>query len=65
MEQEEDWKEAFHKVFTKINERFNSSNQILNEGILPKFNNVEEALKYFNAVPYDEWLNNARKKYNI
>lgn len=65
MENNDDWMKEFHKVFTKINERFESASEIITENVPLKFNSIEEARRYFKSIPFSEWLNKAREKYDI
>ena len=37
----------------------------LNESQTPKFNSIEEANKYYNAIPFEEWENKMFEKYGL
>lgn len=65
MEQDEDWMKAFNKVFDRIDERYNSSIKPVNESNMPKFNSIEEFRRYYNSIPFSEWLNKVKGKYDI
>lgn len=55
----------FDKVFTRINERFDNSSQVILENTHLNFSSVEEARQYFKSIPFSDWLNNAKGKYDI
>ncbi len=65
MEQEEDWMNAVKEVCDRIDKRYNSTTKLVNESNMPKFNSVEEFRRYYNSIPFSEWLNKAKEKYNI
>lgn len=60
--------ENFEKGWNKIEElskKAEEDSKRLNESLKPRFNSIEEALKYYNATPFSECENNMRDKYNI
>ncbi len=63
--EKEDWIGVFDKLFDKINRRCEMQKNMINEDPIPKFNSIEEARRYYHSIPFSEWLNKAKKKYNI
>ena len=39
--------------------------KLLSENAPTIFNSGEEFMKYYNAIPFEEWENNMREKYGI
>lgn len=39
--------------------------QRLDESATPRFNSIEEANRYYNAIPFQEWENKIFKEYGI
>lgn len=58
--------ENFEKGWNKIEElskKAEEDSKRLNESLKPRFNSIEEALKYYDATPFSEWENNMRRRY--
>ncbi|MBR5148962.1 MAG: hypothetical protein IKV15_07170 [Bacteroidaceae bacterium] len=58
--------EIFEKGWNKIEElskKAEEDSKRLNESLKPRFNTIEEALKYYNATPFSEWESNMKRKY--
>lgn len=49
----------------EMREKSAKERKLLSENAPKKFNSVEEVMKYYNAIPFEEWENNMREKYGI
>lgn len=54
----------FEKSWRKIEEISRRAQaRILKEGKAPEFNTIEEALEYYHAIPFEEYLKQIYEKY--
>ena len=66
---EEDLTEENLRVFWEeidaLEEKADRDSKILQESFPQQFNSVEEANRYFNAIPFNEWENKIFAKYGV
>lgn len=59
--------EKFEKgwsIIEELSQRAEESSKMLCESSKPKFNTEDELLQYYNAIPFSEWENKMRKRYD-
>ena len=57
--------EEFLQMIDEMRDESVKKAKLLSGNTLKAFNTIEEALKYYNAIPLEEWENNMREKYGI
>ena len=57
--------EKFCKEIEEISIAADNANRVLNEMQEPKFNTIEDARKYYNSTPFEEWVNQIISEYNV
>ena len=55
----------FWKEIDALEEKADRDCKLLQESAVPQFNSVEEANKYYNAMPFNEWENKMFAEYGI
>ncbi|MBO7417770.1 MAG: hypothetical protein J6U14_02405 [Bacteroidaceae bacterium] len=55
----------FWKEIDILEEEAERESKKLQESTHPKFNSIEEARRFYNAIPFSEWENKMFKKYGI
>ena len=58
----------FEKAWQEIEEiskRADEKAKLLSETPKPKFNTIEEALKYYNAIPFEQFENEIIEEYGM
>lgn len=55
----------FWKEIDALEEKADRERLRLDESAPPRFNSIEEARKYYNAIPFQEWENKIFKEYGI
>ncbi|MDE6522690.1 MAG: hypothetical protein K2L17_07725 [Muribaculaceae bacterium] len=55
----------FCEEISEIRRTAKKRHNLLAEQPMPKFNTVEEARKYFESTPFEEWENKVKEKYGF
>ena len=53
------------KIIEELSDKAEENAKVLNELPKPEFKTGEEYLQYYNAIPFNEWGNNMKAKYDI
>ena len=61
---EENFAKAWQEI-EDIREENRKNRQLLNESSIPQFKSIEEAMQYYNAIPFAEWENKMFEKYGV
>ena len=52
-------------IIEEISRRADEKAKLLSESPSPEFSTIEEALKYYDAIPFAEWENQMKDKYGL
>ena len=57
--------ERFCQEIEELQQKALRNSHMLTEFPKPKFNTIEEALQYYNAIPLSEWEKKIKEKYGM
>ena len=57
--------EKFCQEIEELSKKAAEAAKLLNESAPEQFNSIEEALKYYNAIPFSDWENKMRERHGI
>ena len=55
----------FWREIDTLEEAAEKESKVLNETTMPHFDSIEEARRFFNAIPFAEWENKMFEDYGI
>lgn len=60
----ENFKESW-KVIEELSNKAEEETKLIKESPKPTFQTGKEYLQYYNAIPFEEWENNMKAKYDL